>query len=225
MDRGLGPRLRWVVSGDAAAIAGAVCAVLLWGSVLLLTTQPDAGASDEELTRWFADAGNRRLVLAGLQTTTFGGIAFLWFLAVIRRRLGDREDQFFATVFLGSGLLFLTLTIASAVAAAAPALMVSYGGREAADPSTFALARGLWFGLFVVGASRFGAVFMVVTSTLGLRFGVLPRWLSIVGYAASVVLFVTGAFSGPLAFLFPVWMAVVSLTLFVSRRRGGPTDS
>jgi hypothetical protein len=26
-------------------------------------------------------------------------VAFLWFVAVIRRRVGDREDRFFVTVF------------------------------------------------------------------------------------------------------------------------------
>jgi hypothetical protein len=33
------------------------------------------------------------------------------------------------------------------------------------------------------------------------------------------VLFVTGAFSGPLAFLFPAWLFVVSVTLLLTRRR------
>ena len=39
----------------------------------------------------------------------FAGIAFLWFIGVIRTRLGDREDKLFATVFLGSRLLFVAL--------------------------------------------------------------------------------------------------------------------
>ena len=37
----------------------------------------------------------------------FAGIAFLWFIGVLRDRLGEQEDRFFATVFFGSGLLFL----------------------------------------------------------------------------------------------------------------------
>jgi hypothetical protein len=37
----------------------------------------------------------------------FAGIAFLWFIGVLRDRLGELEDRFFATVFFGSGLLFL----------------------------------------------------------------------------------------------------------------------
>ncbi len=39
----------------------------------------------------------------------FAGIAFLWFTGVIRDLLGYREDQFFATVFPGSGIIFVAL--------------------------------------------------------------------------------------------------------------------
>jgi hypothetical protein len=35
----------------------------------------------------------------------FAGIAFLWFIGMLRDRLGEFEDRFFATVFFGSGLL------------------------------------------------------------------------------------------------------------------------
>jgi hypothetical protein len=47
----------------------------------------------------------------------FAGIAFLWFIGVVRDRLGHLEDQFFPTVFFGSGLLFLAMTFASAALA------------------------------------------------------------------------------------------------------------
>jgi hypothetical protein len=47
----------------------------------------------------------------------FAGIAFLWFIAVMRDRLGELEDRFFTTVFLGSGLLFIAM-IFTAVAIA-----------------------------------------------------------------------------------------------------------
>ena len=44
----------------------------------------------------------------------FAGIAFLWFIGVVRDRIGEREDKFFATVFLGSGLLFVAMLFAAA---------------------------------------------------------------------------------------------------------------
>jgi hypothetical protein len=41
-----------------------------------------------------------------LYLVPFAGIAFLWFIGVLRDRLGELEDRFFATVFFGSGLLY-----------------------------------------------------------------------------------------------------------------------
>jgi hypothetical protein len=38
----------------------------------------------------------------------------LWFIGVLRDRLGQLEDRFFATVFFGSGLLFLAMLFTSA---------------------------------------------------------------------------------------------------------------
>jgi hypothetical protein len=55
-------------------------------------------------------------VSLALNLIPFAGVAFLWFLGVLRDRLGEKEDQFFATVFLGSGLLFLGMIFVSASA-------------------------------------------------------------------------------------------------------------
>ena len=42
------------------------------------------------------------------------GISFLWFMGVVRDRMGHHEDQFFSTLSSGSGYLYLGLTFASA---------------------------------------------------------------------------------------------------------------
>ena len=65
----------------------------------------------------------------------FAGIALLWFIGVIRDRLGKDEDRFFAIVFLGSGLLFLAMLDASAavvggilsVYGTAPSMLIESG--------------------------------------------------------------------------------------------------
>ena len=107
----------------------------------------------------------------------FAGIAFLWFLAVIRDRIGAREDRFLATVFLGSGLLFVAMFWA---AAAALASLVAGGALEAAPPlsaTTLETFRSLAFSFLFVLAARAAAVFMIVTSTIALRTAIFPRWL------------------------------------------------
>jgi hypothetical protein len=203
---------------ESAALSGVAAAVLLSISVYLLGRQPGVRSSTEDLT-WYADADNRFTVLVGLNLAALGVVALLWFMAVVRRRLGQREDQLFATVFLSSGIALGLLTITAAVCAGAPTLVVHFGGAAGLDESTVALAHGLWFGLWGVGASRMAGVFMAATSTIGMRFDALPKWLSRLGFVLGALLGVTGAFAGPLDFLFPAWLAAVSLTLLFTRRR------
>ena len=59
-----------------------------------------------------------RTVTLALNLSRTAGIAFLWFIGVIRDLLSENEDRLFATVFLGSGLLFLALTFIGAALAA-----------------------------------------------------------------------------------------------------------
>ena len=209
---------RAVTSVEAAAVTGIAAAIQISLSTYLLQAQPSANASSSTLTSWYADAGNRDQVLWALNLAPVGALSFLWFIAVVRKRLGDREDQFFSTVFLGTGLALAFFAVAAASAAAAPVLVVEYGDQATPSHDVISLAHSLWFGLYVICASRFAAVFMFVASTMGMRLGALPRWLGLLGYAMSIVLFITGAFSGPLAELFPIWLVIVSLTLLVTAR-------
>src|SRR5262249_62052890 len=96
-------------------------------------------------------------------------------MAVIRRRLGERENQLLATVFLGSGIGFALLSMTAAVCAAAPTFVVHFGDVGSLDESTVALAHGLWFGPWGLSASRLVGVFMAGTSTIGMRFGSVPK--------------------------------------------------
>ena len=103
-----------VESIESAAISGLFAAGLLVAAQLLMSGQPGASDSSETIAEFYADSTNRLAVIAGFALTTFAVIAFLWFMAVIRRRVGDREDQFFATVFLGSGILVAAILLLGA---------------------------------------------------------------------------------------------------------------
>src|SRR5215218_6713308 len=101
----------------AAGVAGIAFAVLFTLSLVLLRTQPLLTAGEAGIPAVFASGGDTLAMIGGLYLAPFAGIAFLWFIAVVRDQIGEREDRFFATVFLGSGLIFVTLVfVASAVA-------------------------------------------------------------------------------------------------------------
>jgi hypothetical protein len=110
----------------AAAVAGVLFALLLTTALVLVRTAVPGEPGDGS---WLADPSRRRQVILTLNLVPFSGIAFLWFIGVVRDRIGEREDRFFATVFLGSGLLFIAmLFVASAVAAGSLADLAVRGG-------------------------------------------------------------------------------------------------
>jgi hypothetical protein len=141
----------------------------------------------------------------------FAGIAFLWFVGVVRDRIGDAEDRFFATAFLGSGLLFVGMLFAAS--AVAGGLIVA--AEENADTI---LASGVWelgrettYELMVVYAMRMAAVCVLAISTILLRTRLAPRWLVASGYAIAVVLLLTVGSFAWVELLFPAWVLALSV--------------
>jgi hypothetical protein len=58
--------------------------------------------------------------------------------------------------------------------------------------------------------TRIAAVFMFVTSTIGLRTAVLARWVSFVGFAFGLVLLLVMTEFAWITLLFPLWVLLVS---------------
>jgi hypothetical protein len=212
-----GRAARKVRSIESAAAAGVVYAVLTVLALILGKRFPSLALSDEELTAWFDDDANKASLIGVLTLASIGSIAFLWFVAVIRRRLGDLEDRFFATVFLASGILYVAVWLIGAAALAAPAVAVTQLDAAAVSPASASLAGGLSSALILVVAPRLQAVFIFSTSTVIIRSRVLPSWLGFVGYATGIVLFVVPLITQPFGYLFPVWVLAVSAVLLVNR--------
>ena len=97
----------------AASIAGIVFCVLSITSLVLIrrAIPPYGQGSAIEVVK------HSEIISLSLDLVPFAGIAFLWFVAVLRDHLGEFEDRFFATVFLGSGLLYIAMFFASAALA------------------------------------------------------------------------------------------------------------
>src|SRR4051794_39514916 len=113
---------RQLTTPRSAAIAGILFAVLLGTSIILLRLS--VPSRPEDAGEWLADSSRRRSLAWALNLVPFAGIAFLWFIGVVRDRIGAFEDRFFSTVFLGSGLLFLACLFAAG--AMAGGLLRSY---------------------------------------------------------------------------------------------------
>ena len=114
----------------SAAVAGLLFGGILCMVIVLFHNAAPALVADS--SRWADDPAARDAVDQALGLMPFAGIAFLWFIAVIRAQLGSLEDRFFETVFLGSGLLFVAMLFVSA--AALRAVLVLVDGRRRRSP-------------------------------------------------------------------------------------------
>jgi len=200
----------------AAGIAGLLFAGFFIASLLMLQGAPGAGSSAAEIAEWYLLSDSRHLAVVGLYLVPFAGISFLWFIAVIRSHIGEREDQFFATVFIGSGLLFVAMLFAAAAAAGAPLASVRFQGAPLPGPDAIGLARALGYTFLYVYAIRVAAVFVISVSALALRTASLPRWLVFVGYAIAIVMLLSVSFFRFVVLLFPLWVAAVSIVILLS---------
>jgi hypothetical protein len=188
----------------AASIAGLLFSVLFTAALVLVRSQTDYSAQ------------NPAIIIGGLYLAPFAGIMFLWFVAVIRDQIGEREDRFFATVFFGSGLLFVALLFTTAAVVSTPATLVEFLGGAQPSAEGIALLRALGYTVLFALATRAAAVFMLATATIGTRSGVFPRWFALVGYLLGFLLLVAVSFQDWFILILPAWVAVVSL--FILRR-------
>ncbi len=196
----------------AAGVAGIAFGVLFITSVVLIRLALNKGFGPGPLV------GVRpRLAVAGLYLVPFAGIAFLWFIAVVRNAIGEREDKFFATVFLGSGLLFIAMLFAGAAAGGALTAGKSFGTVSQTYPATAAFARSFAYALLFVYATKAAGVFVMSTSTLIRGAPNWPRWMAVSGYVLAAVLLFSVTYWQQILLLFPLWVMVVSAHVLLMR--------
>ena len=190
------------------ATSGIVFSGLFIASLVLIRLAAPADPKDPGV--WLSDPALRDWVSMSLNLVPFTGIAFLWFMAVLRNHIGLLEDRFFATVFLGSGLLFVAMLFAAV--AVTRGLMDAFASADGilVQPETYQLGRSMAFALMNTFCMKMAAVFMFVTSTIGLRTAVLSHWLSFVGFSFGLGLLLVMADIAWIALLFPLWVLLVS---------------
>lgn len=191
----------------AAAIAGIVFSVLLITVFWLLRTS--VPADPQEPGAWLHS--NSRSVALALNVLPFSGIAFLWFIGVLRDRLGDLEDRFFSTVFFGSALLFLAMLFTAAALTGAILIAFATAPEKLIGSASFQLARAAVYNLVNVYMVKMASVFMIATATVARHTAIMPRWLAFMGFALAYIL-LFGSFYISWSFLvFPTWVFLISV--------------
>ena len=203
----------------AAAVAGIIFSVLLIAALVLLrvSVPPHPAVPGA----WLTDSGRRAAVAIALNLIPFAGIAFLWFVGVVRDRIGDREDRFFATVFLGSGLLFVAMLFTGAAFAAGLGSLAT-ASPSASNPGTLVVGHDITVLLLRVYGMRMAAVFTMSAATITLRTKVIPSWIGFTGIAVAIVLLVSIGLTPWVALLFPAWILVLSMDILLTGLRQPP---
>jgi hypothetical protein len=200
----------------AAAIAGVIFSVVLIVVFWLFRNAVPADPLDSGA--WLTS--NRGSVTLALNLVPFLGVAFLWFIGVLRDRLGQQEDRFFATVFLGSALLFLAVLFVSAAMIGALLLASSSVQPGAlAGTSTFTIARATAYILVNVYAVKLAGVFMITSSTVVIYTRIAPRWIAILGYILAAVLLIGSYYTSWIFIVLPAWVLLMSAHIVIDNYR------
>ena len=202
----------------AAAVAGILFSILFIASVGLMRLAVPEEIRGSDASAWLKD--NADNVRFALTLVPFAGIAFLWFMGVVRAHLGQQEDQFFSTVFYGSGLLFLAMLFTSA--AVAGGILSEYAlAPDAMDESgVITFGRSIIYTITNVYAIRMAGVFMLSLGTIWARTHAMPRVLVMVTYLLAIVLLVVINLSLWVIMIFPLWVLAVSIFILMVSLRG-----
>ena len=199
----------------AAAAAGIIFSLLVLTAFWLLRNSMPADPL--EPGAWL-DTSTTPIVVA-LNVLPFAGIAFLWFIGVLRDRLGQHEDQFFATVFFGSGLLFLAMLFIAAAIVGAIILAFAAQPKDLINSATFHFARAVAYGIVNIYMIKIAGVFIITTSTVAIYTKFAPRWIAFLGYGLALIILLGSYYIDWSFIVFPLWVLLLSTHILIDNMR------
>jgi hypothetical protein len=203
-------------SPRSAAIAGIVFSILMTtGMVLTYNITRDV---PQDITKDWLEVWSNTASVA-LTLVPFAGIAFLWFTGVVRDRLGEHEDQLFATIFLSSGIITVVLFFIWAAIFAALMRTTSLAAVGLADDDVYVFGFALMNRIIGDYTLRMAGVYMMAIGTLWTRSGIMPRWMTIITYVLALGYLLAAGWAKEARFIFPVWVLVVSIYILVLNYR------
>lgn len=192
----------------ASGVAGLAFAILFTVALVLLRTG-EPPSDPAEFDAWLN--GHRDSIALGTYLVPFAGIAFIWFVAAVRRRIGEAEGLFFSSVFLLSAVLFVGTLFVSGAAAGVITLPSDRDTEQlrALAMTGWALGHAMFFGFTV----KMAGMFMLVSASIGRSGRALPPWLLLLSVLLGIGLLVGNIFLEPIALVFPAWVALASAVL------------
>ena len=203
-------------SPRSAAIAGIIFSILMTTGMVL--TYNITRKVPVDITKEWLDAWSNTAAVA-LTLVPFAGIAFLWFTGVVRDRLGEHEDQFFATIFLSSGIITVVLFFIWAAIFSALMSTTSLAAVGLADDDVYVFGFALMNRIIGDYTLRMAGVYMTAIGTLWTRSGIMPRWLTVITYVLALGFLLAAGWAREARFIFPAWVFVVSVYILIMNYR------
>jgi hypothetical protein len=214
--KNLGQIQKRIRSPRSAALAGIIFSGLLIVSMLLITGFPQIPLEGIDL-EWLEERADS--VSVALSLIPFAGIVFFWFTGVIRDHIGDREDRFFATVFLGSGIAVVVLLFVYAATIGAVFSIRAFAKDLLTDNDIYIFAFMFMNEILGNYILRIAGVYMLSIGTIWTRAEVMPRWLTLLTYLGALIfLFFSGSIREA-RFAFPAWVFLTSVYILITNRR------
>src|SRR5205085_8181777 len=129
------------------------------------------------------------------------------------------EDRFFSTIFLGSGLLFLSALFAGAALFGSMVLIFADAPSDAVNAATFRFARATAYNVLNIYAAKMAGVFMLSASTVILRTGVVPRWIAFAGFGGAITLLLGSQLIDWSFAVLPAWVLTISVYILFENFR------
>ncbi len=209
---------RALATPRSAAVAGILFALLF--GVVIDADWKSLPSAAYPIARLAGLREKRDTVTLALMLIPFAGIAFLWFIGVVRDLLGELEDQFFSTVFFGSGLLFLAMMfVSAAVAGGILATELSVTGSGGTSVDTLRFGREVMYQISHNYSTRMAGVFMMSLGTIWYRTGIMPRWLAVLTLVLAIFLLVAFNQNFEISLVLPGWVLLISILILVRNRQ------
>src|SRR5215203_1082133 len=204
-----------------SSLTGLLFAVLFVVALVLVHRTPTLSASDADITAFYAGSSTL-LVTVGIYLVPLAGIAFLWHAHTTRLLIKSRTPSPSAIpdgLQLVSGILFVVLLFAGTASAGSVALLKDL--TNAPLPSVD-VARGLLalgYAMIFIYSIRGAGMYALTTTTLLRQAGIMPTWLAIVSYLLALFLLVSTTLHPVVVLIFPTWVVVASLVVFIRAGR------
>ena len=201
-------------SPRAAAIAGIIFSILFGTAIIIIRL-----ASQDSMDKLGWLESQSKNVIFALNLIPYAGIAFLWFVGVVRDNLGEREDRLFSTVFYGSSLLFLAMLFESAAVAGGSLASLANESNQTIDMTVYNFSRNVINQTLYVYAMRMAAVFMFSLGTIWHRTRTMPRWLAFLTFILALILLFSLSQISWIGMIFPSWVLIISIYILVLNMR------